>query len=276
MLRTWGARGADARAPRGSGLGHGSGSLEVTSGSRLAKPTRSTCCGRGHRALECGRSDLAQAAGGRTRKSRGHAGEAGSQTEPDPVRQPPPRPVLPGPGSRPQACSGWRQWPRRASSPAPRERGRRASSCPAQRTACPAGRVRTGAGSRSVFLKVRRRGATGRGGPRDFRKCCSPAPSVWPRPQRGIGAPGPAHTPGPAHAPAPAARAAVSCLLWLSRASCLIFRWGSEHAQTHTPGGAIPRLHPNNATTSRNIKNFLNDLSLRRATHDRSGKMLFS
>ena len=137
--------------------------MEVTSGSRLAKPTRSTCCGWGHRALECGRSDLAQAEGGRTRKSRRHAGEAGSQTEPDPVRQPPPRPALPGPGSRPQACSGWRQWPRRAASPAPRERGRRTSSCPAQRTACPAGRVRTGAGSGSVFLKVRRRGATGRG-----------------------------------------------------------------------------------------------------------------
>ena len=81
----------------GQGWGHGSGSLEVTSGSRLAKPTRSTCCGRGRRALECGRPDLA--AGGRARKSRGHAREAGSQREPDPgppASSPPraPRPRL--------------------------------------------------------------------------------------------------------------------------------------------------------------------------------------
>ena len=152
----------------GQGWGHGSGSLEVTSGSRLAKPTRSTCCGRGRRALECGWSDLA--AGGRAWKSRGHAREAGSQS-PTPVRQPSPRPVLPGPGSRPQACSGWRQWPRRAASPAPRARGRRASSCPAQRTACLAGRVRTvagkkgGEGSGSMFLRVgRRRAGAGRHG----------------------------------------------------------------------------------------------------------------
>ena len=86
MLRTWGARGegargADARAPRGSGLGARVGVLGghfgVTAGQGNTEHVLLTGSqGPGVRKDGVG--------GGRARKSRGHAGEAGSQTEPDP------------------------------------------------------------------------------------------------------------------------------------------------------------------------------------------------
>lgn len=124
------------------------------------------------------------------------------------------RPLLPSPCSRPQACPGWRRWPRRAASPVLRPSGRRASSCPALRTACLARRrANIGQGERTCGVQIgvpegratRRRGGAPRktaahwlGGhaapsaglsrphPRpqqptsasasaDFRKCCTPA-----------------------------------------------------------------------------------------------------
>jgi len=175
VLRTWAARGEGARGCRRAG------STGVRAGGTDRGPWRSL---RGHGWPSRHEARVADgaagpwSAGGRTWRRAGGRGRVGvtlgkrdRRQSPSPVRQPPPRPVLPGPGSRPQACSGWRQWPRRAASPAPRARGRRASSCPAQRTACLAGRVRTvagkkgGAGSGSMFLRVgRRRAGAGRHG----------------------------------------------------------------------------------------------------------------
>lgn len=130
MLRTWGARGEEsARCRRASSTG-------VRAGGTGRGPWRSlrgdgwpsrhgACCGRGPQGPGW-EGPSWRRAGGRARKSRGHAGEAGSQIEPEPgppASSPPRTPQRRLTSS--QACSGWRQWPRRAASPAPRARGRR-------------------------------------------------------------------------------------------------------------------------------------------------------